>query len=276
MSKNELREKIEAQVQKAIFSYAVFRPESAIVLAMTIILSSLGAMNLSWFPGEWWLWLAFGLVGEALIIRTTLKDDKFYRSVMDKMFHTEFDISKLHSDKLKQKLAKALEYREMIVKEIERENDTVLDDHLLNVVNSVEDWLAGLYHLAQSLDTYWRDPIIARDMEAVPQELARFKETLARQVEGATREELEKTIAAKEAQWQMLQNLKETMATAQLKLENTTAAMGTIYTQVVLLGAKDADSNRAKRLQEDVTEQVQALEDIRAAMDDVYRQNQSA
>jgi hypothetical protein len=60
------------------------------------------------------------------------------------------------------------------------------------------------------------------------------------------------------------------MSRANLQLENTLAAMGTVYMQVRLLGAKDVDSGRVQRLQADMSEQVSALEDVSAAMDEVY------
>ena len=108
-------------------------------------------------------------------------------------------------------------------------------------------------------------------MDTVPKEIERFETLLAREKKETVRAELEKTITAKQAQWNTLQNLRDTMAKAQLQLENTLSAVGTIYTQVVLLGSKDVNSSRAQRLQEDITEQVRALEDIRAAVDEIYQ-----
>jgi hypothetical protein len=83
---------MKQQIQKAVLSYAVFRPESAVVIAITIILIGLSLLNLSWLPGKWWLWLLFGLVGEALILLTTLRDEDLYKQVMDQMFRREFDV----------------------------------------------------------------------------------------------------------------------------------------------------------------------------------------
>jgi hypothetical protein len=108
-------------------------------------------------------------------------------------------------------------------------------------------------------------------MELVPKELEKFNKLLARERQEAVRQELEKTVAAKEAQRDTLKNLRETMTKAQLQLENTISAMGTVYMQVVLLGAKDVESDRAQRLQADMTEQIYALEDISQAMDEVYQ-----
>jgi hypothetical protein len=275
MPRRRISEEMKQQIQKTVFSYAFFRPESAVVIAITILLAGLSLLNLPWLPGKWWLWLLFGLVGEALIMLTTLRDEGLYKQVMDKMFRQEFDINKLRSPDLRQKLSKALEYRDLIVKEIEREKEPVLDDHLSDMARGLEDWIAQVYHLAQGLDVYRRDPVIARDMETVPKELEKYEKLLANEKEGSVREELEKTVAIKQSQRDTLGNLRDTMAKAQLQLENTLSAMSTVYTQVVLLGAKDVNSSRAQRLQEDMTEQISALADIGATMDEVYQMSSS-
>lgn len=276
MPRRRISEEMKRQIRNAVLSYAFFRPESAVVIAITILFVRLSLLNLSWLPGEWWLWFLFGLVSEALIMLTTLRDKELYKRVMSKLFHQEFDVNILRSSDLRQKLSKALEYRDSIVKEIEREEDPVLDDHLSDVAHGLEDWIAQIYHLAQGLDVYRHDTVIARDMETVPKELENFEELLAKEKGGAVRKELEKTVAIKRSQWDTLKNLRDTMAKAQLQLENTLAAMSTVYTQVVLLGAKDVDSSRAQRLQQDMTEQISALEDIGATMDEVYQMSSEA
>lgn len=147
---------------------------------MTIIFTSLASMNLAWFPGEWWLWLLFGLVGEALIVLTTLRDNKFYQRLLDKAIEQEFDLNKLRDLELQQKLAKVLEYRNLMVKEIEREADPVLDDYLLNIVNGLEDGITHLYHLAKGLDAYWHDPVIAQDIKKTPPRTGEIPEIVGR------------------------------------------------------------------------------------------------
>jgi hypothetical protein len=65
------------------------------------------------------------------------------------------------------------------------------------------------------------------------------------------------------------------MERARLRLENTLTAMGTIYTQTMLVGAKDIDSGRAKRLREEIGEEVNELGDVLSAMDEVYKTESS-
>ncbi len=273
MARQKLRDKIEAEVKKSVLSYAFYRPESAIIIAMAIVFT---AVNLLWqgsIPIPWWIWPVFGAASEGLIIWSTLNDEDFYRKIVEEMFKQEFNVKKLRSKELQKKLDKALEYRELILKEIAREEDPVLDDYLLNVVKGLEDWIAQLYHLAEGLDNYRRDTMLQRDMASVPQDINRFKAQLKNEQDEVVRKELQKTIAAKESQWKTLKNLHDTMTRAELQIENAIAAMGTVYSQVALLSAKDIDSSRVQRLQADMTEQVYALEDIGAAMDEVYQVN---
>jgi hypothetical protein len=235
-----------------------------------MILTVLAVTPLPFPPGAWWMWLMFGLAGEGLLIWSTLRDEKFYQTVFAELFRQEFDLSKLRSKELQQKVAKALEYRDLVVQEIEREDEPVLDDYLRNVADGLEDWIVQLYHLAKGLDAYRSDPIIARDVQIVPQELAKLQQQLRDEQRSAVRDELARTIKTKQSQWDTLSHLQDTMSRANLQLENTLAAMGTVYMQVRLLGAKDVDSGRVQRLQADMSEQVSALEDVSAAMDEVY------
>lgn len=270
MNQQPVSEQMREQVRKSILSYAIFRPESALVIALTMGMVALALFNFPWFPGEWWMWALFGAAGEAAIILSTLRDSRFHRYVLDRMFYDRYDVKKLRNPELRQKLSKALEYRELLIKEIERKDDPVLDDYLMDMTRKLEDWIAQVYQLAQRLDAYEQDAIIARDLEAVPRDLEKFKALLVREQEAVVRAELEKTISIKQTQWDTLRNLRDTMATARLQLENTLSTIGTVYMQVVLIGSKDVKSSRAQRLQADMTEQVRALQDTSAAMEEVY------
>ena len=61
------------------------------------------------------------------------------------------------------------------------------------------------------------------------------------------------------------------MEQAQFQLESTITAMGTVYSQMMLLGSRDVASGRAQRLQQDIADQVQALQDVVHTVDEVYQ-----
>jgi hypothetical protein len=46
--------------------------------------------------------------------------------------------------------------------------------------------------------------------------------------------------------------------------------MGTIYSQLMLVGTKDVDSSRVRRLREDMADEVHELQDVLESMDEVY------
>jgi hypothetical protein len=272
MNRDQLSREMQEQIRKSVLSYSVFRPESAIIIALTMIFITLSVLGLSWFPGTWWMWLLFGLVGEGLIVLTTLRDPKFYDKVMDEMFHDKFDVNKIKNVELRQKVAKALQYRELISQEIHRKPDQLLDDYLRDTAHGLEDWIAQVYRLAQSLDEYQsRNPVIAGDMDSVQKDLAKFKAQLVREKGSAVQDDIAKTVSIKQSQLDALSNLRDTMAKANLQLEDTLSAIGTMYTQMVLIGSKDVNSARAQRLQQDMLEQVHALQDTSSAMDEVYQ-----
>ena len=67
-----------------------------------------------------------------------------------------------------------------------------------------------------------------------------------------------------------MDQLQNSMQRAELQLEHTLTAMGTIYSQLLLVGAKDVDSGRVRRLREEVAEEVNGLQDVLDSMDEVY------
>ena len=104
------------EVKRSVFQYALFRPESAIVIALGILCAG-ASLVFPWFPGAWWLWLGFAALGEGALVLSTLKDEKFHRWVMDRIFRERFDVSRISLPELRQKAQKALDYRELIVQE---------------------------------------------------------------------------------------------------------------------------------------------------------------
>jgi hypothetical protein len=61
-----------------------------------------------------------------------------------------------------------------------------------------------------------------------------------------------------------------TIRRAELQLENTLTHLGTIYSQTMLVDAKDIDSGRARRLRQEIVDEVTEINDVLLAMDEVY------
>ena len=68
-----------------------------------------------------------------------------------------------------------------------------------------------------------------------------------------------------------MRHLQNSMEKADYQLDSTISSLGTIYSQLLLVGNKDEEGGRISRLQEEISEQVYRLEDLTEAMDEVYQ-----
>jgi len=265
MTNERPAEVLRRRAQRAIIENAIFDWKSAVVIALTILLVA--------FPplGERWYYLVGGAVAWLALIVSILTDPVANaRAVADLLRH-DFDPRLLRNDQSRAWVNKALEYRKRIAETVARTREGVLRDHLRDMAGQVDTWLANLYQLAQRLDHFECDEVIRQDMRSVPLAIQNLTAKLQVEDDASVREQIRQTIESKKAQLANLQQLENMMQKAELQMDNTLTAMGTIYSQLLLIGVKDIDSGRAQRLREDIAEQVNQLHDIVSSMDEVYR-----
>ncbi|SEH04789.1 Uncharacterised protein [Candidatus Venteria ishoeyi] len=86
------------------------------------------------------------------------------------------------------------------------------------------------------------------------------------------RKQLEITQGGLQRQVAALDNVDNTMKQAKLQLEHTISAVGTIYSQTLLIEARELDGSRLGRVREEVAGEITQLNDILSAMSDVYEE----
>lgn len=252
------------KTREAVESYALFRPESALVIALTLILTSLSMMGAGWIPGKWWMWLVAGIVAETLLIISTLKDKKTLAEIEDDVFLNTLQPDRIRNLNLKAKVNKALEYHLLILKEIQTRK-LKLSPELYEIIEKLDDWILMIYKLALSLDSYQQDPVLQRDFETVPNDLKSLRQKLAYET-GSLRSELEKAIRTKERQRAALQDVSDSLKRADLQIDNTLSAMGTVYGQILHLSTQNARVHDAKQLHQDIFEQIDVLQQMNLEM----------
>jgi hypothetical protein len=265
---SKLAENLRGRVTKGVISYAFFRLESAIIIALIIILVFLIPQPFPWW--RWWFWLVVCVVAEGLIVYTTVSDPNTARQVMTDMFRQEFNPRAIRSKKYRERLEKALTYRDGIESTVRTSRAGVLRDHLEDTADSVADWVANVFRLARRLDAYERDEVIQQDLRSVPLALKNLQDRLKQEEEETVRQQIQETIASKKAHQQNLKKLQNTMEKAEFLLERTLSDLGTIYSQLQQIEARDVESGRAQRLTEDVANEIADLQGIVDAMDQVY------
>jgi hypothetical protein len=269
MSKLSFSEELERRATRAILTRAVYRWESAAILGLTLVLFFLFPNPLPFWQG--WFWLALGALGEVGLVWSSLKDPEFRAKAVAEMFRDKFRPSEIRDSELRGRVEKALEYRDRIDEVINKSREGVLRNHLRDVSQGITDWMENVFRLARRLDAYKSDEMIHQDSQSVAPEIDRLKKRLALEDNDTVKRQISQTIAQKQIQRDNLAKLETVMERAEFQLESTVTAMGTVYSQIMILGSRDVSSGRAQRLQEDVTDQVQALQDVVSTMDEVYR-----
>ncbi len=260
---------IRTRATGAIITHAIFRFESAATIALTILLAYFVPRPFEWW--QWWYWLVIGAIAEALIIYTSIQDVDTGAQVVSDMLREEFNPATIKTQKLRAAVERALDYRKRIEETIRKSEAGILQSHLQESTSGIADWIAQIFRLAQRLDAYERDEIIKQDAKSAPREIRELVERIAREDDDAVREQARHTLESKRAQAQNLDKLVNTMEQAELQLDATLTALGTVYSQLMLIRSKDdvADS-RAQRLRDDIADQVAKLNELQGAMDEVY------
>lgn len=263
-----IRDRLEQDVGKALLRNAIFRIESALMVGGAILAAAFMPNVLPWIP--WFIWPIVGVIGEVAIIVSTLTDKAEQQKAIESLFREKYTFSGIRDRRLQEKLKEADQYRQRIQSVIDQHRPGVLRDRLQSTTNQVYDWIANMVTLARRLDTYRSDSILRRDLEQVPREVERLKARLQMERDPLVREQMNDTLASNRQQAETLQELRARMDRADLQLDHSLAALGTVYSQLLLIGANEADSDRAERLREDITGEVLALKDIVDSLNEVY------
>lgn len=268
----ETRENLEKRAQRAILQHAFFRWESGVVIALTVLLAAFSALftdvPVLLSP---WIWLLGGTIAEALLVYSSLSDPENNRQVVATMLKDEFHPERLSNKELQEQVKEALEYRSRITAAIRERRESVLKDNLSETAGQIDEWLESIYNLAQRLDRYQQEKaILKRDKDRATARIRELTQKVQREEDEAVRGQIQTTIENLQRQYSTILQLENTMERAQLQLETTLSSLGTIYSQTMLVGAKDIDSGRAKRLRQEISEEVQELDNILVAMDEVY------
>jgi hypothetical protein len=263
-----IRTELQQRAQSAILQYALFRWESAVVVALTLVLTFLVRRPFFWWPPFGWPLL--GVLGLALIVYSSLTDAETNARVLLDLFQEQFSAGRLRDKELRQQVESALEYQRRIETQIRRQKPGLIRDRLESTANQITEWLSNIYQLAVRLDAYRNDDLLARERTALPKEIERLTAQRRAESNAKVQTQVDQVLASKANHWQTLRELDARMKQAALQLEQSLTALATVYSQVQLIDAQNVDSGRAERLQADIREQVARLDDLVASINEVY------
>ena len=275
MTQSSFQDELEKKAGRAILTRSVYRWESAVIIALTVslaLLSLAGVIPALFGVFQWWFWLILGALGEAGMVWSSVKDPEFRANAVGEMFREKFNAREIKNAALRQRVDKALEYRDRIDEAIAKSKAGIMRDHMTDVSQGITHWMESVFRLARRLDAYEGDETLREDLKAVKPALEKLYKDLDQwKDDTSVSQQISQAIAQKQILRDNLHKLQKVMERGQFQLESTITAMGTVYSQMLLLGSRDIASGRAQRLQQDVDDQVQALQDVVQTMDEVYQ-----
>ncbi len=272
MPRESIHDTIERQAQRAIIEHAILRVENAVLLALAILLAFFLPNPLPALLPWWgaWTWLLLGLVGVALVSFSALKDPQEREKAVERLFREKYNINGLRDRTLRDKLKKAEEYHQQIKSTVKTQKDGILKERMQRTTGEIYDWIGNMVRLARRLDSYRVDPIIKGDREELVKSIPALEARLRQETDPRVRQQIETTLADQRRLQENIAELDNRMQRADLQLDSSLAALGTVYSQLLLLGSKEVDSDRAERLRADIANEVTSLQDVVDSINEVY------
>jgi len=165
---------------------------------------------------------------------------------------------------------RAASYRRRIQSLIKTRRPGPIAERMTGVLQKLKSWEERVGQLADRLTLYEKDELIQRDIRETPGHIERLRRQLALEAEPEMQRQIRRTLAAYQEQLRQLELLGKMMKRTRLNLDDTLAAMGTVYSQLQVLNAMDIDGPTAARIAGEVDREVERLNDLLAAVSDVY------
>jgi hypothetical protein len=217
------------------------------------------------------VWLLGGLAAEGALVYSALTDPEFGRKVAADVLRKEFEPQRLHDPYVQERMSEALDYRVRIEKAIRQQDDSLIKDELSQTAAQMDEWLEHIYNLALRIDRYRQErDVLERDEKRTSLRINELEQQLSAEGNPAIQAQITTTLESKKRQLATLEKLRDTIRRAELQLETSHSQLATIYSQTMLVDAKDIDSGQARRLRLEISEEVDEIQDILLAMDEVY------
>lgn len=266
-------EALEKKVQRAIFTEAAMRWETAVPVLGGLVASVAAWVSLiptGTVPA--WSYLVGGLTIGGILFTSSILDPNFREAVAAKQLRFEFKPERLRDKRLQQGVNDAIDYRNRIELAIREQDSDMLSSELANTASQIDAWLENIYNLALRIDRYQQErAILERDQQRTQSRIQQLNKQLTTENNPAIRQQIEATLDSMNRQLATLDKLSDTIERARLQFENSLVHLSTIYSQTMLVNVQDIDSSRARRLRQEIKEEVVELDDMLTAMDDVYR-----
>lgn len=252
-----------------LLANALLRWETLVTLMVTLILFLfVGDITLPFMEWQPWFWLALGGLAEAVLVASTLADPEATEQALAEDFEREYDLRNIRNRVSRERLRDAFEYRRNMLKLADAARGA-MRTRKRTLISDINDWIAHMYNLANRIDYFEDNDLAARDLQQVPRKIAEVKRLIRNDANEQTRRDRMQQLELLQKQRMSLEASAGAIKRAEIHLESTLSALGTVYAQMSLLGAKDSGSTRGQRLSIEIKDEIDKLQDTIDAMDEV-------
>lgn len=263
--------RLHSLIRSARFEYALFRWESAVVIALTLFMTAAAIITgqMGILPRWWWvLCLTSGVVAEASLIYASVTDPDVNHRVISTRLQQHFGAQHVQASDVQEYLKRAFDYRARIEAVLRGRRGLQTRNGLELTLAQIDGWLANICRLAERLDAFLAE---TRFQQAEKKQFQRRVEKLRWQLliesDDKTGRKVEEMVARLEHQIGTIKVLEGTIERGQLQLESAVTSLGTIYTQTVLAGAQRAEAGAARQISVEISEEAQQIDAVLSAME---------
>lgn len=247
-----------------------FQSPQALSLMLVVILGLV--FNVTVLGVSAVVWLLIGFIGIMAMLVANLRDDATVAAVLDSMSTSQIDVASIKNPRSRQRLQQATEYATSI-KSAARAAGGGMAARLDTTANQISNWVGHIFMLARRIDLYEADSLLRRDLARVPHELKTLQQRAQAETNPHLKADLEASMQLYQTHLDQLRQLETAIKRATIQLDNTLAALGTVYAQVQLLDTRQLDGSRAERLRQSITSEINLLKDTIDSIDDVRQQS---
>jgi len=248
---------------------AFLRWETLVTLMVTAILflfvPEISLPFMEWQP---WYWLVLGGLLQGVLVSSILTDPEAREQAKSEEFEREHDLRNIHNRDSRERMQSAFEYRRNMHKLADSARGAMRTQQR-HLIGDIDDWIDQMYSLAQRIDLFESNDLAVRDMQQVPRKIARVRRRMEKEKDAGTLRDLKQQLEWLQRQYVSLEASFSNLKRAEIQLESTLSALGTVYAQMSLLGTKGTNTIRWQQLSVEIKEEIDKLHDTSEAMDEV-------
>jgi hypothetical protein len=272
-----LRAEIQRKTTGAFIQYALFRVESAMVVAGTIILTgiALASPDMS-LVLAWYLWLALGIGGWAAIIISSVTDPDTSAKVLWQLLRGRLEVDTIEDRTLRNQVEAMGKYIQSVEVDLYKLKDSDKQSVLETAVAAMYTWIEKSVLFARYVDTYRRDYRLDEQRVELPRKIETLVARLKYEKNPDIIERLNKEMEALGRDWEKLELLDAQVQQAVPLLGQTLTALARVSSEHYVIAKETTFAQTrtvtsiADHLKQEIERYLGQMTDLASQMEQLY------